>query len=138
MSPNIPHIWQNDAVFHRKKKGFRTKATVAYFPSDFLLNLSDEQAVIQPTQDLIRRAARGLRFYGDTLQKVTQILSDISQEDGLKKILQFLNIIEILSHSKEYEYLASISYKNMHDGKDTSRINAVYQFLIKNFHRISH
>lgn len=135
MSPNLPHIWQNDPVFLRKKKGFKAKAIVVYFPPDFLLNLSDESSVIQPTQELIKKATRGLKFYGKTHARATKILSNISEDDGLKKILDFLNVIEILSHSKEYEYLASISYKNTYDEKDTGRINSVYQFLIQNFHR---
>ncbi len=43
--------------------------------------------------------------------------------------------MELLSQSKEYEYLASLSYKNMYAEKDTGRIHKVYQFLIQNFHR---
>lgn len=41
----------------------------------------------------------------------------------------------MLSHSDEYEYLASVSYKNLYDEKDTGRISRVYQFLMQNFHR---
>lgn len=135
MSPNLPHIWQNDSIFFRKKKGYRSKAIVIYFPSDFVSNLSDDPLVIRPVEELTHRASRGLRFYGLTHQKVTNILSNISNSNGLKKIIDFLNIIEILSQSKEYEYLASITFKNMYDEKDTDRINTVYKFLMSNFHR---
>lgn len=135
MSPNLPHIWQNDSIFFRKKKGYRSKAIVIYFPSDFVSNLSDDPLVIRPVEELTHRASRGLKFYGLTHQKVTNILSNISNSNGLKKIIDFLNIIEILSQSKEYEYLASITFKNMYDEKDTDRINTVYKFLMSNFHR---
>lgn len=135
MGPNLPHIWQNDQVFHRKKKGYRVKATVIYFPSDFLLNLTDEQTILRPTQELIRRSSRGLKFNGVTNQKVSAILSAISEEEGFKKIIHFLQAIDILSQSREYEYLASLSFKNLYDEKDTGRIHKVYQHLIQNFHR---
>lgn len=135
MSPNLPHIWQNDSIFFRKKKGYRSKAIVIYFPSDFVSDLSDDPLVIRPVEELTHRASRGLKFYGLTHQKVTNILSNISNSNGLKKIIDFLNIIEILSQSKEYEYLASITFKNMYDEKDTDRINTVYKFLMSNFHR---
>jgi len=135
MGPNLPHIWQNDESFYRKKKGCRARATVIYFPTDFLLNLTDEQNILILTQDLIKRSSRGLRFLGTTNQKVSNILSMMSEESGLKKIIHFLEVIEILSHSQEYDYLASISFKNLYDEKDTLRINKVYQFLMQNFHR---
>ena len=135
MSPDLPHIWQNDSVFFHKKKGIRSKAIVVYFPADFIRGLSDEPAVIQPTIELIEKASRGMQFFGETHKKVTDLLKDISEISGLKKIIGFLNIIELLSHSKEFELLASVSYKNLYDEKDTKRINAVYQFLMQNFHR---
>lgn len=135
MSPNLPHIWQNDPVFFRKKKGYNSKATVLYFPADFITGLSDETAVIQPTIELIEKASRGMQFYGETHAKVTALLKNISEISGLKKIIGFLNIIELLASSNEFELLASVSYKNVYDEKDTKRINVVYQFLIHNFHR---
>lgn len=135
MSPNLPHIWQNDPIFFHKKKGYRSKATVIYFPADFILNLSDEPLIVHPVQELIRNASRGLRFYGDTSREVTRLMADMGQADGLNKIIFFLSVIEKLSQSKEFEFLASESYKNRYDAKDTGRIAVVYQFLMRNFHR---
>ena len=135
MGPQLPHIWQNDELFYRKKKGYRVKATVIYFPSDFLLNLTYEQNILGPLQELIKRASRGLVFHGVTRRKVSQILSAISEEEGLTKIINFLEVVDILSHSTEYRQLASISFKNLYEEKDTDRINKVYQFLMQNFYR---
>lgn len=135
MGPDLPHIWQNDEIFHRKKKDHRVKSTVIYFPPDFLLNLTDEQNILNPTQELIKRSSRGVRFFGDTNRKVSAILADISEEEGFRKIIQFLQAIEILSLSQEYDYLASVSFRNQFDQKDTDRITKVYQFLMQHFHR---
>ncbi len=135
MGPNLPHIWLNDEIYYRKKKGYRVKSTVIHFSSDFLLNFTDEQHILRPAQELIKRAARGLRFYGTTNQKISQILTDISEGEGFKKIILFLQAIEILSQSQEYEYLASVSFKNIYDEKNTGRINKVYQFLMQHFQR---
>lgn len=135
MAPNLPHIWQNDQVFLRKKKGFHVKATVIYFPADFLSTLTDEQDILKPTNELIKRAARGLSFFGETKQKISEIMSNISNMQGFRKIIYFLQTIDILAGSKEYQYLASISFKNLYDEKDAGRINNVYKFLMQNFHR---
>lgn len=135
MGPNLPHIWQNDDVFFEENESFKVKATVIYFPKDFLLNLTDEQTTIQPVQNLIDRSYRGLVFYGETKQKVLEILKKIEQDESFRKIIDFFELIHLLSLSKEYDYLASISYKNVYNENDTDRIHKVYQFLMTNFHR---
>ncbi len=133
MGANLPYIWLNDKIFQQALKNNQVKSTVIYFPPDFLLNLTDEQDILNPTADLILRSARGLRFYGDTSKKVIKILANISEKDGFKKIIHFLQAIEILSISNEYNYLASLFFKNSYDEKGTTRINKVYQFLMQNF-----
>src|ERR1039457_188217 len=70
-----------------------------------------------------------------TRQKISEILSNISDAEGFKKIIYFLQVIEILAGSKEFEHLASVSFKNLFDEKDTGRINKVYKFLMQNFQR---
>ncbi len=135
MSPNLPHIWQNEPVPSSPKNKCRTRATVIYFPPDFVLNLSDEPAIIRPIEQLIRNASRGIRFYGETHEKVTRILADISPHDGFRKLLSFFSVTDILSGSREFESIASVSYHNAHDEKDIQRFNEVYQFLIQNFRR---
>lgn len=133
MGPDLPHIWQNDNNLSDKKS--KVKSTVIYFPPDFLLGLTDDQNTLTTVRDLIRKAGRGLRFYGKTNKEVTRILTKLPQKKGIDKIVSFLKIVETLSLSNEYEYLASISFKNPYDEKDTNRINKVYQFLIQNFQR---
>lgn len=135
MGPNLPHIWLNDQKYSLELPANKVKSTVVYFPADFMLDLSDDQSVTGPIQDLLLRSARGLRFYGETSKKVIRILTTISEKDGFKKIIQFLQTIELLTKSAEYEYLASINFENQYDHKDTSRINQVYTFLMQNFHR---
>jgi AraC-like DNA-binding protein len=101
---------------------------------EFFTNITDEQHILRTTQDLVKRASRGLRFFGATEKKITDILSQIP-EQGFKKITAFIEAVEALCRSEEYEYLASVSYKNQYDEKDTTRINTVYKFLMQNFHR---
>ncbi|ETZ22066.1 AraC family transcriptional regulator [Pedobacter sp. V48] len=134
MGPDLPHIWQNDNNFLSEEKN-KVKSTVIYFPPDFLSGLTDDQNTLTTIHDLIRKAERGLKFYGNTNREVTRILTKLPQKKGVEKIVSFLRAIEVLSLSNEYEYLASVTFKNPYDEKDTNRINKVYQFLMQNFQR---
>jgi len=102
MGPNLPHIWLNDKIYQQELKGNNVKSTVIYFPSDFLLNLTDEQHILNPTADLILRSARGLTFYGETSKEVIKILSNISEKKDLKKSYIFSRL------SKFYQFPMNI------------------------------
>lgn len=134
MGPNLPHIWQNDKVFLRKDRGYRVKATVIYFPADYFQQITEDPHILNLTENLINRASRGLQYFGETHRKLTRILAEIP-EQGFRKITAFIEAIELLSQSDEYQYLASVTYRNLYDFKDTTRINKVYKFLMENFHR---
>ncbi len=134
MGPDLPHIWQSDNNFLAEEKN-KVKSTVIYFPSDFLTALTEDKGVLNLMDDMVRRASRGLRFYGKTNREVTRILAKLPQKKGVDQVISFLQIADILASSSEYEYLASISFKNPYDEKDTNRINKVYQFLMQNFQR---
>lgn len=136
MSPNLPHIWQNDRTYLNADK--RVKSTVIYFPSDFLFALTDDQNTLAQTKGLLERASRGLAFYGETNLKVKAFLKEIPGKEGIDKIITVLKVIDILSQSNDYEYLASVAFKNQYDEKDNDRINKVYRFIMQNFQRNIH
>lgn len=135
IGPNVPHIWQNDSIYYRKRKGYRVKATVIYFSPSIILDLAYDTESFPAIDELLNKASRGLQITGKTRDIVAAELMKIESEDGLKKISTFLNVIDELSKTKDFTYLASDGYKNGYTTKDTGRFNDVYQFLINNFHR---
>lgn len=135
MGPNLPHIWQNDNVYFQKRKDLRVKATVLYFEPAMVLSLvagTEEEATVQL---LFTRACRGLSLKSETHAHLLERFHAIHAADGLKRLSVFLEIMDILSKSNDYEYLASDNYRNAMTIKDAGRFNDVYQFLITNFHR---
>lgn len=134
MSSNLPHIWYNDPASHHKKtEELLSKAVVIYFPENFLQVLTDDNDLILQTKIFLKKASRGIRFNEHTLQKVEPKLRNIANKEGVFKIVEFLEIFNILINSKDYELLASIGYRHSYNEKDTDRLNKVYQYAIENF-----
>jgi len=132
---NLPHIWQNNSLFFLKKSGYRVKATVVYFSPDFLLHVANDNVSHKLLVTLLDKASRGMHFGGSTQQAVCSKLLQLQKAEGLKVISIFLEIMDQLCRSDEFQFLASEGYKNSYTIKDTGRFNDVYQFLINNFHR---
>lgn len=133
MGPNIPHIWRNDDIFLNPEHEERAKAIVLYFPADFLLQLTDDQATISAMQQFIKRSKRGLRFHGQTLEKATELIKSLAQKKSFSRITGFLNLIELLHQAEECENLASEGYKPSFGEQETNRINNVYIYVMQNF-----
>ncbi|WP_454879860.1 AraC family transcriptional regulator [Sphingobacterium detergens] len=133
MGPNIPHIWRNDDVFLEPGNPQRARAIVIYFPADFLLQLTDEHQTIQAMQHFIRKAQRGLRFYGETKDKAHTLMESISDKEGFSKIIEFLKLIQLLQDTVEFESLVSEGYRPTFSEQETLRINKVYLYVMSNF-----
>ncbi|EFK56635.1 AraC family transcriptional regulator [Sphingobacterium spiritivorum] len=133
MGPNVPHIWRNDDVFLNPLHEERAKAIVIYFPADFLLTLTDDQSTIYSMQHFIKKAQRGLRFYGKVLEKASHQIKSLVHKQSFSRITGFLNLIELLYQTHECENLASIGYKPTFGEQDTNRINNVYIYVMQNF-----
>ncbi|MBX3252673.1 MAG: helix-turn-helix domain-containing protein [Chitinophagaceae bacterium] len=134
-SPELPHLWKCDAVYYRKNSHLYTKAIGLYFPQELIHSISDDTTATSIYGELMCKAERGMRFYGNTKMKVIGKLRELIHSNGLLQLGIFLQVIDILSYSKEFEYLASVGYKKSSNSNDMERFNEVYQFLLKNFSR---
>lgn len=134
-SPGLPHLWRCDPIYYKNNKKYYTKATGLYFPLEFVLKISDDMPSINRYNLLMQRAERGVRFFGDTRTVINHKMRELIEMQGLQQLGLFLQIIDILSHSVEYEYLASLGYRSSTNINDMERFNEVYQFLLKNFQR---
>jgi AraC-like DNA-binding protein len=134
--PELPHLYRCDTVFYQQRKGLCTKALSLYFPSTLIPTITDHTETLSLYGDLLDKSKRGLRFYGKTRTEVIELIKKINQTDGIQQLGYFLMIVYILNKTTEFEYLASISYKNQFDNKrDMNRFNEVCDFMLKNFHR---
>ena len=72
---------------------------------------------------------------GHKNQQVASLLSNMNESAGLERIVYLLQVLELLTTSKDAEALASITYKNSYDNKDNHKIDEVFLYLNKNFMR---
>ncbi len=135
VAPNLPHLWQCDPVFYKKKKELYTNAVGLYFPQEFVTSITDDPYSINLYKQLLKKAQRGLRFYGKSREMIVEKIKAICNAEGLEQLGYFLHVINILIKTSEYKLLAGLSYKSIQNENDMNRFNEVYQFLLKNFHR---
>lgn len=131
----LPHLWRCDPVFYECRKDVYTKAITTYFPPSLIPAMTDNTDCLKLYNDLLLKSERGLRFFGETKKTVIELIQKVAITEHFEQLANFLKIINILAKTNEFEYLASVGYKNKHNDDEMDRFNEVYQFLLKNFDR---
>ncbi len=128
MGPNLPHSYINDA-----RPGQTAHSVVLQFLPDCLgpgfLQLGEMKGI----QHLLERSRVGLSFHGRTRDKVAPLLSPLRELEGPARLAAFLQVLEILSRSKECRTLASPAYSPSLALYQGERINRVCELISRRF-----
>lgn len=135
LGPNIPHVWYSDSKHYHKDSNLHSKAFVLYFSKEIFGDRFFQLEATQVLKEFFKKAERGLRIHGTHQVSIARLLEKMIDEDGMKKIVYFMDILEHLTNAPDTEPLASISYKNSYDTRDNHKIDEVFLYLNKNFMR---
>ena len=133
LGPNLPHVWQNDDIFHKGFANFRSKSLAIHFKkeifSDALLQMQESSKL----NELFARSARGLKIFGKTGEVITEKMSGLNTKKGLERLIALLDILHILSVSKETEFISYKGYSGMLAQHKTDRLADVYNYVSEHF-----
>ncbi|PIB39524.1 AraC family transcriptional regulator [Maribacter sp. 4G9] len=131
--PNLPHLWKSDFDTQLPSHKAYSEGIVVYFNGNFLgEHLLHKEEGLKLNQ-LFQKSLRGLLINGNTSQEIKTLMQNLLQLEGLERVLELLKILNLLSETKEIEYLASPGYINSLKQGDTERMNTVYAYVMKNF-----
>ncbi|MBX2874027.1 MAG: AraC family transcriptional regulator [Saprospiraceae bacterium] len=137
ISANVPHVWRNDKAFYRDDPNLMVDVYVIHFLEEHfhrLLSLVEAKAI----RELFRKGQRGLSIYGETHQRISQMVKTIYHTRGFTRIVMLLDVLNILSLSDEYESLASAGFHAVNNKLDSERMTKIYDYVMTNFDRPIH
>jgi len=131
--PNLPHLWRCHESYFSHQNGLSTRGIVIYFNENFLGAKGLDKEELIPLKQLFERAHRGIEFLGYTKLQVREWMEKMLDGDGVESVIQFLGILNVLSHSKEYKYVSSGQSTASLKESDGNRMNLVHHYVIENF-----
>ncbi len=132
---NLPHVWYNDDRYHQGDTRLLARSVVVYFLQDIFGEKFFGLEETKSLAELFHRARRGMKFTGKANKLVTAEMLRLPRKTGMDRIISLLQILQALSDTKEYQYLASIGYTNAFNEKDNHKIDEVFKFVISNYNR---
>jgi AraC-like DNA-binding protein len=126
VGPNLPHIWQLDECRSAPEE---VRIVLMQFVEDFLGEDFWSIPATYPLRQLFKRARLGLCFTGQTREHVTRIMLDMRATTGLRRMVQFLTVLEILASESECHALASSGYNVVLNPFAQERMDRVFHYL---------
>ncbi|RRQ48137.1 AraC family transcriptional regulator [Maribacter algicola] len=131
--PNLPHLWRSDVESQKNRQDAYSEGIVVYFNGNAIgENLLQKEEGLKLKQ-LLEKSVRGILIKGKTAQEVQRGMQNLVKLEGLESVLGLLRILNLMSETKEIEFLASPGYINSLKQGDTERMNTVYAYVMKNF-----
>ena len=132
---NLPHYWRFDDVYFDDRSGEPADIRVCHFNENFwgshFLDLPENA----PIKGVLEKARRGLQVTGKARQSVADLLEELIEAEGSQRIILLMNALSAIANGKQLATLSSIGFKPDLVDTESDRINAIYEYSIKNFKR---
>jgi AraC-like DNA-binding protein len=130
---NLPHYWRFDDIYFEENTNTIADVRVAHFTEKFwgqnFLDLPENKNL----KTVLEKAKRGLQITGKSKQVVAKLLEQLVSCNGSKSIILLMQALSSIFNCKGSLLLSSIGFKPDNDASENDRINAIYEYSIKNF-----
>jgi AraC-like DNA-binding protein len=134
LGSNLPHEWLCDEQFYTKD-GFAGEGVVIHFREDFLgghfLKTPENKRLLK----IIEESAQGCLLWGQTKQKVTNLMCRMIQEDSESKFYTLFEIFRLLSSTNEYSPLSSPNFTTNFQAHNSQGLQKVIKHIMQNFQK---
>jgi AraC-like DNA-binding protein len=135
VGPNLPHYWRFDDVYYEENTKAIADIRVAHFNENFwgpqFLELPENLCI----KTVLEKARRGLQITGKTRQKVAELLEELQEIDGPQRIVLLIEALTQIANAKQLVPLSSMGFQPDLVDAEKDRINAIYEYSIRNFKR---
>ena len=132
---NLPHYWRFHDTYFEEESDLSADVRVAHFCENFWGNHFLEIPENAAIRTILEKSKRGLQITGRTRQKVAELLEALLYTDSTSRIILLMEALNVIANCKQLTPLSSIGFKYDMVENDKDRINAIYEYSLKNFKR---
>ncbi|QHW00136.1 AraC family transcriptional regulator [Spirosoma endbachense] len=131
---NVPHIYRNDSVFYQQSADHRAESVIVHFLEDFLGEPFMELQEMIPIRQLFQRAALGLEILGPTKDYVIARMMEMSQQEGMRRLLLLLDILTTLAESSHLRALSTQIIEGSNP-VESEKVSLVFDYISQHYQR---
>jgi AraC-like DNA-binding protein len=131
----LPHYWRFSDSYFDENEAATADVRVCHFCENFwgeqFLQLPENIKI----KNVLEAAKRGLQITGKTKTVVADYLDVLLHTEGPHRILLLTQALTAIAECPQMQPLSSIGFKHELPDNENDRINAIYDFSLKNFKR---
>ena len=132
LGSNLPHYWMFDEYSVNADEHI-PYSTVIHFQQNFLgerfLLLPESRAL----KILIEKAQQGILISGKEAESIIILMDSVYRSSGFKRIITLMECLSALADIEHLTLLSSIGFRYHEYDSENERLNAIYNFTLKNF-----
>lgn len=135
LGSGTPHSYRHEDKYVREEETEQGVALVTLFsPGIFgesFLNLPESKEI----KNLLELSKRGLKIKGAVRKSIEKMMEEMQQAGKGRKLINLLNILQLITERKEYETLATEGYSCKTEKINNERLNTIIEFTYYNYHK---
>ncbi len=135
VGPHIPHYWHSDDRYFEGLEDLTAKVILIQFDEDFLGAKFNGLPEMRNLKSLFEKAAHGIRFKGRDATKIGDKIIQISEEQGWRKLLLIIEMLCLMSESKDNELLSSQGFTEASKFANQEKMSDLFNFMVNNYSR---
>jgi AraC-like DNA-binding protein len=131
---DTPHVWSSHNDFLDPENNKLSSAVCIQFPEDFIVHPLRVIPEFFHIREFLNSAKRGIQFTGNTHFELASRVTSLPSLKGMDRLIGLLNILNIMSTSRELRFLSSPGYKPaVNNTADKHKMETIYRYVIRNF-----
>lgn len=132
LGPYLYHKWDGDEALQQSGQPYRV-ITIQFAMDLFSGGQLFQKERFLKIRQLLRDSSRGIRFHGKTFEEAMRIMMNLTEDKGFTNIIEFLQLLDLLSQTTESTFLASEGFSPQSPRTENNRIQMAYGYILKNF-----
>jgi AraC-like DNA-binding protein len=125
----LPHNWMTPL---EEGQFILNRDVVLQFDEDRLKSASSAFPEMAQMDRLLMLARRGMAFHGEARETGAAMLEEVGRCIGLQKVAKLLELLHLLSQTKDYTLLSSAYFSPNLDGRSSGILAEVFRYLAGN------
>jgi AraC-like DNA-binding protein len=135
ISSNLPHVWKNDKDFYQGNQNLLVDVYVIHFREDALREGFFDLSELAHIKKLFERGTQGVLIKGNDHDRIATLVKQVVNANGIERLLLFLQTLDAIAKTSDYELLSGPGYVNTMNSVDTERLNKITNFIMNNYSR---
>jgi AraC-like DNA-binding protein len=129
LGPNLPHNWVSDVP---EGETVEQRNLILQFGQEFVARCMESFPEWRQVEALLAASRRGVLFGAQTSVTLQPLFMELLTARGLRRLMLFMSMLEVLVNAEDSELLASPAYQADPSGFAATRINHALSYIGKN------